>query len=338
MIKDAIAKLVDRIDLSRVEAGQVMQEIMKGEATMAQISAYLVAMRLKGETIDEITGSAEIMRQYAVKIAPKSNKLLDTCGTGGDRSHTFNISTVSAIVASGAGAVVAKHGNRAVSSMCGSADLLKELGVNIEAKPGVMQRCLDEIGIAFLFAPLLHESMKYAAPVRREIGIRTIFNLLGPMTNPAGAKHHLLGVFNINLTEALAKVLAKLGSKHVLVVSGKDGLDEITTTGETIISELKNGKVKTYKIKPADFGIKKAKPADLKGRDAAFNAKLTLDILKGKKGPQRDIVILNAGAAIYAADIAKNIKQGIKLARESIDSASAMNKLEGLKKLTNQIS
>lgn len=335
MIKEAIAKLIDKTDLTRVEAGQVMQEIMSGQATMAQVSAYLVAMRLKGETIDEIVGSVEIMRLHATKITSKRPNLLDTCGTGGDRSYTFNISTLSALVAAGAGAVVAKHGNRAVSSMCGSADVLKELGVNIEAGPLVMQKCLNEIGIAFLFAPLLHESMKYAAPVRREIGVRTIFNLLGPMTNPAGARHHLLGVFSVDLTEPLAKALAKLGSKHVLVVAGKDGLDEITTTGETVISELKNGKVKTYKVKPTDFGIKKAKPADLKGRDFAFNAKLALDILNGKKGPQRDIVILNAGAAIYAADIAKNIKAGVKLAKESIDSRKAIQKLEALKRATN---
>ena len=335
MIKEAIAKLIEKNNLTSDEAKQVMEEIMSGQATTAQISAYLVAMRLKGETIDEIIGSAEAMRQHATKIASTKPNLLDTCGTGGDRSYTFNISTVSALVAAGAGAIVAKHGNRAVSSMCGSADLLKELGVNIEARPDIIQKCLNQIGIAFLFAPLLHESMKYAAPVRREIGVRTIFNVLGPMTNPAGARHHLLGVFNADLTEPLAKALAKLGSKHVLVAAGKDGLDEITTTAETIISELKNGKVKTYKIKPGDFGIKKAKPADLKGKDVMFNAKLTLDILNGKKGPKRDIVILNAGAALYAADIANNIKQGIKLAAASIDSGKAKEKLEGLKRLTN---
>ena len=336
MIKEAIAKLTDKTDLTRDEAKQVMEEIMTGQATQPQISAYLVAMRMKGETIDEIVGSAEIMRQHAVKISSKNTNLLDTCGTGGDRSYTFNISTLSAIVAAGAGAVVAKHGNRAVSSMCGSADLLKEMGVNIEARPEVLQKCLNQIGIAFLFAPLLHESMKYAAPVRREIGVRTIFNILGPMTNPAGARHHLLGVFKPDLTEPMAKALAKLGSKHVLVVSGKDGLDEITTTTETIISEFKNGSVKTFKIKPSDFDIKKAKPADLKGRDVVFNAKLAFDILKGKKGPQRDIVIFNAGAAIYAADIAKSIKAGIKMAKDSIDSGKAMQKLENLKRLTNE--
>lgn len=335
MIKELIGKLAEKKDLSLNEAKQAMQEIMRGEATVAQIAAYLVALRLKGETIDEIVGSAEIMRQCATKIASGKMNLLDTCGTGGDRSYTFNISTISAIVAAGAGAIVAKHGNRAVSSMCGSADLLKELGVNIEARPEIMHKCLNQIGIAFLFAPLLHESMKYAAPVRREIGIRTIFNILGPMTNPAGARHHLLGVFNAGLTEPLAKALAKLGSKHVLVVAGKDGLDEITTTSETIISELKKGSVKTYKVKPGDFGIKKAKPSDLKGRDVSFNAKLTMDILNGKKGAQRDIVILNAGAALYAADLAKNIKQGVKLAAQSIDSGRAKLKLEALKRMTN---
>ncbi len=336
MIKEAVAKLVERKDLTRDEAKQVMQEIMNGEATMAQISAYLVAMRLKGETIDEITGSAEIMRQHAIKINCDAKDLLDTCGTGGDKSHTFNISTIAAFVAAGAGAVVAKHGNRAVSSKCGSADLLKELGVNIEAPPKVLEKCLKEISIAFLFAPLLHESMKYAAPVRREIGIRTIFNVLGPMTNPAAARHHLLGVFSADLTKVLAKALGKLGSRHVLVVHGEDGLDEITTTTGTVISELKNNKVSTYRIRPADFCIKKAKPSDLKGADAAFNAKLTIEILNGKKGPQRDIVVLNAGAALYAADAAKNIKEGVKFAAAAIDSGKATEKLEALKKLTNQ--
>lgn len=337
MIKEAIGKLIEKTDLTRDEAGQVMEEIMTGQATPAQVSAYLVAMRAKGETIDEITGSAEIMRKHATRIAYEGDKLLDTCGTGGDKSRTFNISTISALVAAGAGAVVAKHGNRAVSSECGSADLLKELGVNIDASPEVVQRCLKEIGIAFLFAPLLHESMKHATPVRREIGIRTIFNILGPMTNPAGARHHLLGVFNANLTKPLALSLARLGSKHVLVVCGKDGLDEITTTSETLISELKNGKVNTYKVKPSNFGIKKAKSGDLKGGDAAFNANLALELLNGKKGLQRDIVVLNAGAAIYAADIAKDIKAGIKLAEESIDSGKALKKLQGLKKISNEI-
>lgn len=337
MIKEAIGKLIEKVDLTRDEARQVMEEIMTGRATPAEISAYLVAMRAKVETIDEIIGSAEIMRMHATRIAYEGDKLLDTCGTGGDKSHTFNISTISALVAAGAGAVVAKHGNRAVSSKCGSADLLKELGVNIEAKPEVVERCLREAGIAFLFAPLLHESMKYAAPVRREIGIRTIFNILGPMTNPAGARHHLLGVFNADLTKPLALSLARLGSKHVLVACGKDGLDEITTTSETVISELKNGKVNTYKVKPSDFGIKKAKPSDLKGGDAAYNAKLTLELLSGKKGSQRDIVVLNAGAALYAADIAKDIKAGIKLAEESIDSGKALKKLQGLKRISNEI-
>lgn len=336
MIKEAIAKLVEQIDLTRHEAAQVMQEIMSGQATLAQISAYLVTMRLKGETIDEIAGSAEIMRQHAAKIKFTGANLLDTCGTGGDSSHTFNISTIAAFVAAGAGATVAKHGNRAVSSKCGSADLLKELGVNIEAPVTVVEKCLKEAKIAFLFAPLLHESMKYAAPVRKEIGVRTIFNILGPMTNPACARHHLLGVFSADLTKPLASALGKLGSRHVLVAHGLDGLDEITTTSETVISELKNGKVKTYKIKPSDFGVKKSKPADLKGGDAACNARLALEILNGKKGPKRDIVALNAGAALYAVDIAKTIKEGIKLAEEAIDNGRALRKLEELKRLTNQ--
>ena len=336
MIKETIDMLINRKDLSRDIAHQAVEEIMTGEATAAQIAAFLVALRLKGETVEEITACAEIMRRHVTKIKSQDKNLLDTCGTGGDETGTFNISTVSALVACGCGISVAKHGNRSVSSRCGSADLLIELGVKVDLEPAKIERCLAEVGFGFLYAPLLHKAMKYATPVRREMGIRTIFNILGPLTNPAGASFQLLGVYDASLTEVLAEVLKNLGSKHVLVVHGEDGLDEVTTTGKARISELKDGKIKTYKIEPAEFGFKKALLKDLKGGDASFNAKLTYEILKGKRGPCRDIVLLNAGCAIYAADKASSIKEGIAEASKSIDSGKALERLEFLKEFTNK--
>ncbi len=336
MIKEAIAKLVKRIDLSQAEIESAIEEIMTGQALSTQIAAFLTAMRMKGETIDEIAGAASIMRKYATKIVTKHPHLLDTCGTGGDEAHTFNVSTVAAFVVAGAGIPVAKHGNRCVSSKCGSADLLKALGVNIEVGPEAVSKCIDEIGIGFLFAPLLHKAMQYAIGPRREIGIRTIFNILGPMTNPAGATHQLLGVYDGELVEPIARALGKLGSKHALVVHGLDGLDEVTTTDETQFSELKDGKVKSFKISPTDFGIKKADLKDLQGGDCDYNIKITMDILNGKGGPQCDIVVLNAGCAIYAADAAEDIGEGIELAKKSIASKSALKKLEQLKEFTNR--
>lgn len=336
MIKECIAKLVKGIDLSPSEVESAMEEIMTGQALPTQIASFLTAMRMKGETIDEIAGAASIMRRHATKIATKHPYVLDTCGTGGDEAHTFNVSTVAAFVVAGAGIPVAKHGNRCVSSKCGSADLLKALGVNIDVEPEIVSKCLDEIGIGFLFAPLLHKAMQYATLPRREIGIRTIFNILGPMTNPAGATHQLLGVYDGELVEPIAKALGKLGSKHALVVHGLDGLDEATTTDETQISELKDGMVKSFRISPTDFGIKRANLEDLKGGDCDYNIKIMMDILNVKEGPPYDIVILNAGCAIYAADIAEDIGEGIELARKSIASKSALKKLEGLKEFTNR--
>jgi len=335
MIKEAIAKLVSCGDLSRNESGLAMEEIMTGEALPTQIAAFLTAMRMKGETLDEIVGAAEVMRRHVTKIKTKHPVLLDTCGTGGDECSTFNVSTVAAFVAAGAGVIVAKHGNRSVSSKCGSADLLKSLGINIEAEEQIISKCLDETGIGFLFAPALHKAMKYAIEPRRQIGIRTIFNILGPMTNPAGATNQLLGVYDRGLTEPIAEALGKLGSRHALVVHGKDGLDEVTTTSKTQISELKNGRVRTYVVSPRDFGIKRAAPGDLKGGDHSENAKIATDILSGEKGPKYDIVILNAGCAIYAADKASSIKEGVKLAQESIESGMALGKLQSLKEATN---
>jgi anthranilate phosphoribosyltransferase len=335
MIQKAIQKVVNGENLTEQEAIDVMNIIMSGEATPAQIASFITALRLKGETIEEITGCARVMREKATKIRTNRPLVVDTCGTGGDGAHTFNISTTAAFVAAGAGIPIAKHGNRSVSSRCGSADVLKTLGVNIEVEPDVISRCVDEIGIGFLFAPLLHGAMKYAIGPRREIGIRTIFNILGPLTNPAGAQAQVLGVYDANLTEPLAKVLKNLGSEHVFVVHGKDGLDEITTTTDTQVSELANGKVRTYILAPIGLGIPKAKTQDLIGGTPEENAAMTLDILKGKSGPKRDIVLLNAAAAIVAGGKAENLRQGIAIAADAIDSGRAMEKLEALKEMTN---
>ncbi|MFH1407283.1 MAG: anthranilate phosphoribosyltransferase [Candidatus Omnitrophota bacterium] len=330
MIKETITKLLEKKDLSESEMHDAMQEIMSGGATPAQIASFLTVLRIKGESVDEISAAAEVMRNFATKIRVKNPAVLDTCGTGGDGAGTFNVSTLAALVSAGAGAVVAKHGNRCVSSKCGSADLLEALGVNIQLKPEDVEKSIEQIGIGFLFAQLLHGAMRYAAPVRREMGIRTIFNILGPLTNPASAAHQLLGVYSKTLVSTLAKVLKNLGAKHALVVHGSDGLDEVTTTGATHICELKKGSIKNYKLSPSEFGIKKAKPKDIAGGDAAYNAALAKEVLKGKKGPARDIVVLNSGCALYAADMAKTIKEGIKQAAHSIDSGNAMDKLNKL--------
>jgi len=336
MIKQTINKVVQGIDLEEREMEAVMQEIMKGEAAPSQIAAFLTALRMKGESVEEITAGAKIMREYAVKIETKSD-VLDTCGTGGDRKGTLNISTISAIVAAANGVPVAKHGNRSVSSRCGSADVLKALGVNIEITKQKMEQCLEEIGITFLFAPLLHPTMKNVLAPRREIGIRTIFNILGPLTNPAGAKFQLLGVYDKKLCFLLATVLKNLGSRHSLVVHSADGMDEVSTVDKTFVSELRNGEIKNYELRPEDFNLPLAKIEDLQGGDAEESAKIALEILKGRKFPPRDIVLLNSGCAIYAADKAGDIKQGIEMAEESIDSGKALKKLEELREFTKDI-
>ncbi|MGA1844040.1 MAG: anthranilate phosphoribosyltransferase [bacterium] len=332
MIKEAITKAVTCKDLSREEAAMTMEEIMSGNATDAQIASFITALRMKGETVDEITGFTEIMREKATHLKAQG-PVIDTCGTGGDGARTFNISTASAFIAAGAGAMVAKHGNRSVSSSCGSADCLQALGINITAPVEEVERCLNEVGIGFLFAPLLHASMKYAIGPRREIGIRTVFNVLGPMTNPAGAKAQLIGVYAPELTETMAMVLKNLGSEHVMVVHGMDGLDEITTTGPTRITELKQDRIVTYEINPVELGFSLARPGDLKGGEAQENARLCTAILGGERGPKRDICLLNAGAAIYVADLAGDLAQGIRKAQESIDSGAAKDKLEGLRRM-----
>ncbi len=335
MIKEALAALIDKNDLTRIQMQSVFEEIMQGRLSPERISAFLIALRMKGETAQEITGAALAMRKFVKKINIKEDVVLDTCGTGGDIKHTFNISTVSALVAAGCGLVVAKHGNRAVSSLCGSADLLEALGVNINIDEKKVEECLRTVGIGFLFAQSLHPAMKYAAGARKELGLRTIFNLLGPLTNPAFATHQLLGVYDPKLLTVLAKVLSNLGVKHGLVVHGLDGLDEITTTTFTKICELKNKKLRSYKISPSDFGIKKSRLKDLEGGNARDNARITLEVLQAKKGPKRDIVLLNSGCAIYTADMAGSIKEGIELARQSIDSGAALRKLEELRRVTN---
>lgn len=332
MIQEITEKLSQAKNLSPAEMEAVMEEIMTGSANKEQIVSFLTLLNKKGETIEEITAAVRVMRRHATKIKTKQEVILDTCGTGGDKLGTFNVSTVVAFVASGLGITVAKHGNRSVSSASGSADILEALGININLSQEKLERCLDEIGIAFLFAQALHPAMKFAAPARKEIASKTIFNILGPLSNPAGATQQLVGVYDKRLTEILAQVLKNLGTQHALVVYGEDGLDEITTTGRTFISEANKGKISNYEVDPQDFGFKKAKLEDLKGGSCQDNAKILLEILNGKTGAQRDIVLLNAGAAIFAADKAKSIKEGIELAKESIDSRKALKKLELLQK------
>jgi anthranilate phosphoribosyltransferase len=328
MIKDAIIKLVEGKHLTHEEASLTADTIMRGEATPAQIGALLIALRMKGETIDEITGFAEQMRAHSVHITPNTRDLVDTCGTGGDVSHTFNISTISAIVAAAAGVHIAKHGNRSVSSKSGSADLLEAFGVKIDLPPEAVSESIDKIGFGFMFAPNFHPAMKHAGPTRREIGVRTIFNILGPLTNPAGAKRQILGVFSEKLTKTMAKVLLNLGCERALVVHGMDGLDEISISDQTKVSELKDGKIRNYLIKPEDLGLKRAGRENIRVQNVEESKVAALDILEQhNESPKMDIVLLNAGAAIYVGGLAKDIKSGIKLAKEAIVSGAAVRKL-----------
>lgn len=336
VITSLIKKVVERQNLTFEETVAAFNEIMSGEATEAQISAFIVALRMKGEICDEIAGAATVMREKATKIEPKDRAfLLDTCGTGGDGADTFNISTCAAIVAAAAGAKVAKHGNRSVSSRCGSADVLEALNVKIAITPEKMGECLDKVGIAFLFAPTLHQAMKFAIKPRKEIGIRTIFNILGPLTNPASAPSQLIGVFSEKITETIASVLKTLGNKHSYIVHGMDGLDEISLCEETKISELKSdGTISTYFIKPEDFGFSRVKREEIKGGIPTENAEIIKNILDGQKGPQRDIVCFNAGFALCAAGITKTPREGIKKAEEAIDSGKAKKVLLSLIEFT----
>ncbi len=332
MIKESITKVVEGNDLTREEARETFDEIMNGEATAAQISALITALRMKGETVDEITGAAESMGAVVAEVKPKVDaELLDVVGTGGDKKNTFNISTASAIVAAGAGCYVAKHGNRAVSSGSGAADVLEKLGVKIDCKNEKNAELIEKVGIAFLFAPCHHPAMKHAIGPRKEIGIRTIFNILGPITNPANAKTFLLGVYDLGLAEKLANVLANMGLKKALVVHGNDGCDEISISDSTTVFEVENGKVGKSEISPEDFGLEKGKENDLVVNSIEESANTIKGILSGKeKGAKRNTVLLNAGAAIYANGKAGSIKEGIELAKKSIDSGKAREKLENL--------
>lgn len=335
MIKDAIAKLVDEQSLTEAEAEAVMLEIMAGSATPSQIAAYLTALRMKGETVDEITGSARAMRAKAMRIRPSDPVVVDTCGTGGDGAGTFNVSTTAAFVVAGAGVTVAKHGNRAVSSRVGSADILSGLGVRIDLPPERVEDCINEIGIGFLFAPLFHNAMKYAVGPRQELGIRTIFNLLGPLTNPAGASVQVLGVYEMGLTDRLAQVLMRLGTRHCYVVHGLDGLDEITLADRTRVSEGKAGRITSYFIEPRDFGFERVRPRDFAGGDAEENVRITREILEGREGPRQRLVLLNAAPALVASGKAATLQDGVELAQAVIRSGAALQKLERLVKWTN---
>ena len=336
MILEATDKITQKINLTQEEMELVMGEIMAGNVATPQVVSFLTALSEKGETIDEITAAARVMRSHAVKISSDKETILDTCGTGGDKKDTFNISTVVAFVVAGCGVTVAKHGNRSVSSCCGSADILEAARVKINLSKEKIERCLDKIGIAFLFAPNMHPAMKHAMAARKEISKRTIFNILGPLCNPAKATNQLIGVFSSELAPVLAQVSGNLGVKHALVVHGKDGLDEITTTDKTMISEFIGGKVNSYEIFPEGFGIRIASPEDLQGGTVHDNVQIMLEILNSKSGPARDIVILNASAALYAADRVRSIKEGISLANDSIDSGRALTKLAFLKELSNE--
>jgi len=337
MIKDAIKKAVDHEDLTYTTAETVMDEIMGGEASPIQMAAFLTAMAVKGETIDEITASAAGMRKHCIRLLHDMDDVLEIVGTGGDQSNSFNISTTSALVVSAAGVPVAKHGNRAASSQCGAADVLEALGVNITISPEHSKKLLKDMDLCFLFAQNYHIAMKYVAPVRRELGIRTIFNVLGPLANPAGANMQLLGVYEERLVEPMARVLSKLGVKSAMVVYGQDGLDEISTSAPTSVCEVKNGVYRSYVIEPEQFGITRCKKQDLLGGTPAENAQITRDILSVKRGAPRDAVIMNSGAALYIAKPELTMEQAILLAEQTIDNGNAMVQLERFIQLSNEV-
>jgi anthranilate phosphoribosyltransferase len=335
--QQALARLVEQREIFHDEMLSLMRQIMTGELTPIQIAGIITGLRVKKETVGEIAAAAQVMREFAAKVpAQNSANLVDTCGTGGDAAHTFNISTTAAFVAAAAGARVAKHGGRSVSSTSGSADVLEALGVNLDLTPEQVAASIDAIGIGFMFAPKFHGAMKHAAPVRRELGVRTIFNILGPLTNPAGAPHQLLGVFHPDLVGILVRVLQRLGSRHVMVVHGSDGMDEITLAGETMIGELKDGEVTEYTIHPREFGLDICGSEALKVWDATQAKDMLLAVLDDLPGPARDIVLLNAGAAIYVADRAATLGEGIELARAAIASGAARDKLQHLVAFSNR--
>ena len=341
IITEAVRALVDRRDLARLEAAAAMEAIMSGAATNAQIAAFLTALRMKGETVEELIGFAQVMREKVVKVRPRAGDvvgatgtdremLIDTCGTGGDATGTFNVSTATAFVVAGAGLRVAKHGNRSVSSLCGSADVVETLGIDIELSPAQVATCIDEVGIGFLYAPLLHTAMKHVMAARREMGVRTVFNMLGPLTNPAGANAQVIGVYAAALADPLARVLAELGTLRAFVVHGADGLDEISNTGESHISEVHEGVVRSFTVRPEDFGMPRAAIRDLRGGDREENARIIRLVLGGEAGPRRDIVLMNAAGALVVGNKAQDLKEGVALAAASIDGGSAARKLEDL--------
>jgi anthranilate phosphoribosyltransferase len=348
IIVEAVRALVERRDLTRIEAAAAMDAIMSGAATPAQIAAFLTALRMKGETVQELIGFAQVMRAKAVRIRAHGEEvagltgtdremLIDTCGTGGDASGTFNVSTATAFVVAGAGLKVAKHGNRSVSSLCGSADVVETLGIGLDLSPPRVAQCIEEVGIGFLYAPLLHTAMKHVMPARREMGIRTVFNMLGPLTNPAAANAQVIGVYARSLTEPLARVLAELGTIRAFVVHGADGLDELSNTGESSVSEVREGVVRTFVVRPEDFGVSRAVIADLRGGDREQNADIIRSVLAGEIGPRRDIVLMNAAAALVAGGRARDLKDGAALAAASIDSGRAQAKLEALVALSRKL-
>ncbi len=346
-IVETIKRVIDRVDLSAEEAEAALEQILIGQCTDAQIASLLTALRMKGETVEELTGFARVMRRKAARVlahttvsaeigGTEREALIDTCGTGGDVSGSFNVSTAAALVVAGGGVRVAKHGNRSVSSQCGSADVVEALGVRIDLRPDTIGRCIDEIGIGFLHAPLLHDAMKYVALARRQLGIRTIFNMLGPLTNPAGANIQVVGVYAAHLTELIARVLGELGSTRALVVHGSDGLDEITITAQSKVTELWKGELRTYTVAPEDFGLGRATLGEIQGGDARQNSEIILGVLRGEGGARRDIVLLNAAAAFVASDRASDLRGGVGIAAESIDSGKALAKLQQLIEFTNR--
>ncbi|MDH3997661.1 MAG: anthranilate phosphoribosyltransferase [Desulfuromonadales bacterium] len=348
MIKGAIGKIVQKQNLSEAEMVEVMNQIMGGEATPAQVGAFITGLRMKGETIEEITGAARVMRAHATpirvgkaldldreEINQDQETILDTCGTGGSGTKSFNISTTVAFVVAACGIKVAKHGNRSISSACGSADVLEALGVNLDVTSQQVENCINELGVGFLFAPALHGAMKHAIGPRREIGIRTVFNILGPLTNPAGADRQVLGVYDEKLVEVMAQVLVKLGCKRGFVVHGQDGMDEVTMTGPTRVGEVRDGIVSLSTVEPEDYDLTRCALADLQGGDAVANAQIVNSVLNGEPGPKRDVVLLNAAFALVAAGVAKDVAAGLERARKAIDDGLALAKLTGLANLTN---
>jgi anthranilate phosphoribosyltransferase len=334
MIQQAIYKALNRVDLTLEETKAVMDEIMSGKATNAQIAGFITAIRMKGETIDEITACAMIMRQYGLKLQ-HTKDVLDIVGTGGDEAFTFNISTISSLIISAAGIPVAKHGNRSVTSKCGSADVLEALGIKIDIPVEKSEEILRKIGICFLFAPIYHSSMKYAAPVRRELGVRTIFNILGPLSSPANANLQLLGVYDENLVEPMARVLANLGVKRAMVVHGHDGLDEVSLSAKTTVCEVNGGQVNSFFLDPHQFGFEYCRPEELVGGDPVRNAEIATQILSGEKGPKRDIVLLNSAVCLYMSYNNITLRECVRLAAETIDSGKAMEQLKNFIRLSN---